>query len=70
MTAAKLLDALSVAGCNPALDGHDLTFDKEPPAELDRYLEVLLTGVRALLMGRRWCGIDPATGHFLGPARR
>ena len=66
MTAMKLLDALMVAGCNPALDGHDVTFDREPPAELDRYLDVLLTGVRALLMGRRWCGIDCATGRFLG----
>lgn len=66
MTARQLLDVLVRAGCVPALDGPDVTFDKEPPAELDRYLDVLLTGVRALLMGKRWCGLDCATGRFLG----
>ena len=67
MTAQKLLDALTVAGCAPALDGLDVTFDRDPPPELDRDLDVLLTGVRALLMGRRWYGIDCATGRAVGP---
>ena len=67
MTAAKLLDALTVAGCAPALDGPDVTFDRDPPPELDRYLDVLLTGVRALLVGKRWYGIDCATGRAVGP---
>ena len=70
MTAAKLLDALAVAGCAPALDGPDVVFDRDPPPELDRYLDVLLTGVRALLMGRRWYGIDCATGRAVGPFPR
>jgi len=66
MTATKLLDALIVVGCHPAIDGPDVTFDREPPPELNRYLDVLLTGVRALLLGKRWNGIDCATGRFLG----
>ncbi len=67
MTAEKLLDALIVAGCAPAVDGPDVTFDRDPPPELGRYLDVLLTGVRALLMGNRWHGIDCATGRAVGP---
>ena len=70
MTAKKLLDALVLAGCNPSLDGPDVVFDAEPPPELDRYLDVLLTGVRALLMGKRWYGIDCATGRAVGPFPR
>jgi len=66
MTAAKLLDALIVAGCNPAIDGLDVTFDREPPPELNRFLDVLLTGVRAQLLDKQWFGIDCATGRFLG----
>ena len=67
MTAAKLLDAIVLAGCAPAADGPDVTFDRDPPAELDRYLDVLLTGVRARLMGKRWYGIDCTTGRAVGP---
>ena len=67
MTAAKLLDALVLAGCNPVLEGPDVSFDREPPAELDRCLDVLLTGVRAVLMGKRWYGIDCTTGRGCGP---
>jgi len=66
MTAAKLLDALTVAGCRPTIDGPAVVFDADPPAELARYLDVLLTGVRAMLLGKRWFGIDCATGRFLG----
>jgi len=33
---------------------------------VNRFLDVLLTGVRALLLGKRWNGIDCATGRFLG----
>ncbi len=67
MTAKKLLDALTVVGCVPTIDGPDVMFDRDPPPELDRYLDVLLTGVRALLIGRRWYGIDCATGRTVGP---
>jgi len=69
MTAKKLLDALTVAGCNPTIDGPGVVFDADPPAELARYLDVLLTGVRALLLGKRWYGIDCATGRACGPRR-
>jgi hypothetical protein len=67
MTAKRLLDALVAAGCAPAVDGPDVVFDREPPAELDRCLDILLTGVRAILLGRRWFGIDCATGRPVGP---
>ncbi len=66
MTAAELPDALAVAGCAPTIDGPAVVFDADPPAELARDLDVLPTGVRALLLGKRWYGIDCATGRFLG----
>ena len=67
MTAAQLLAALTRAGCRPTIDGPDVVFAADPPGELARPLAVLLTGVRALLMGQRWHGIDPRTGHACGP---
>ena len=67
MTAAQLLAALTRAGCRPTIDGPDVVFVADPPGELARPLAVLLTGVRALLMGKRWHGIDPRTGHACGP---
>lgn len=66
MTAAKLLDALIAAGCDPAPGPVGLLLT-DPPAEWEKYLPILGTGVRALLLGKRWCGIDCATGRFLGP---
>jgi len=67
VTAAQLLAALTRAGCRPTIDGPDVVFAADPPGELARPLAVLLTGVRALLMGQRWHGIDPRTGHACGP---
>ena len=67
MTAAALLAALTAAGCNPAAEGEELVFGRPPPAPLDGPLGVLHTGVRALLAGRRWFGLDPATGKPCGP---
>ena len=67
MTAANLLEALVRAGCRPTIDGPDLVFDADPPRELVVNLEVLLTGVRSLLLGKRWIGIDPTTGRPCGP---
>ena len=69
MTAAKLLDSLNQVGCPPRVEGLDLVFDADPPDELARYLVVLQTGIRALLMGKRWFGIDPRTGIACGPFR-
>jgi hypothetical protein len=42
-------------------------FDRPPPAHLAGPLAVLHTGVRALLTGRRWFGLDPTTGKPCGP---
>ena len=67
MTAAELLAALRRAGCRPSVEGPDLVLDNEPPADLARAIGVLLTGLRALLTGNRWHGIDAATGHPCGP---
>ena len=67
MTATKLLDGLTRAGCSPRIEGPDLVFDADPPDELARYLEVLQTGVRALALRKRWFGIDPRTGVACGP---
>jgi hypothetical protein len=67
MTATELLAALTAAGCHPVVDGEELVSDRPPPPRLAGPLEVLHTGVRALLVGRRWYGYDPATGRACGP---
>jgi hypothetical protein len=69
MTASQLLSELRQCGCEPGVDGFDLVFDSEPPAHLAPFLAVLHTGVRAILTGRRWFGIDPTTGRSCGPQR-
>ncbi len=53
-TAHALLAAVQQYG--PTVDGDDLAFTADPPAELDALLSVLHTGVRAALTGRRWWG--------------
>ena len=64
MTAAELLDALTRAGRRPAVEGPEVVFTAPPPPALIGPLTVLLTGVRALLLGRRWYGIDrPGARH-------
>ena len=67
VTAADLLAALTRAGRRPAVDGADLTFDRPPPPDLVPFVEVLHTGLRAVLSGRRWHGCDRATGGAGGP---
>ena len=76
MTAADLLRLLVEAGGDPAAEGADLTLDADPPAELEPLVEVLHTGLRALLSGRRWFAFDaagrgcgPRTDHALDPGR-
>ena len=66
MTAARLLDLLRRAGCDPVADGWDLVLSADPPADLEPYLGLLHTGVRALLKGRRWFGLDDR-GRGVGP---
>lgn len=72
MTVAELLAALRDARCEPAVDGADLVLAADPPDALALRLEVLHTGVLALLTGKRWYGCDPATGRTvaLDPANR
>lgn len=67
MTAADLFHALNHAGCGPAVDGADLVFDRDPPADLVPLLELLHTGVRAALTGRSWHGCNRRTGGSCGP---
>ncbi len=60
-TAADLMAEALPFG--PAVEGADLVFAAEPPAELAEALAVAHTGVRALLTGRPWlgCGSDTRT---------
>lgn len=53
-TARDLLAAMQRFG--PAADGEELVFDLDPPAEFLPALAVLHTGVRAVLIGRKWFG--------------
>ena len=76
MTAADLLRRLVEAGCDPAVEGADLTLDADPPAELEPLVGVLHTGLRAILSGRRWFAFDaagrgcgPRSDHALDPGR-
>ena len=52
---ARALLAL-VAAFGPAVEGEELVFAADPPAELAAALRVLHTGVRAALAGRAWWG--------------
>ncbi|MFO0847301.1 MAG: hypothetical protein U0871_01900 [Gemmataceae bacterium] len=65
-TARALLAALADYG--PTVIGGGLTFAAAPPPALVAALKTLHTGVRAVLTGRRWFGID-ARGHGTGPGR-
>ena len=67
MTVKDLLLALSAADCTPRVEGDELAFDHEPPADLLPYVLLLQTGLRAVLSGRPWYGIDGSgTGFTLG----
>lgn len=70
MTAAELLTALRSAGCEPDAAGEELALAAVPPDALAARLEVLRTGVLAVLTGKRWYGCDLATGRtaVLDPA--
>ena len=63
MTARQLLHSLTAAGCNPSVDANELLLDSDPPSHLERYLPLLQTGVRAVLTGRVWHGLDGDTGR-------
>jgi len=66
MTVADLLALLTKAGCAPTVRGSLLELADDPPEELVAYIELLQSGVRAVLTSRRWFGID-ASGRGVGP---
>jgi hypothetical protein len=63
VTASELLAALREIGCDPDTDAGELVLAADPPDALAVRLEVLRTGVLAVLAGKRWYGCDPATGR-------
>jgi hypothetical protein len=67
-TADELLERLRAFG--PDVEGTDLVFESAPPDELAALLEVLHTGIRARLSGRRWwaCLADSPRAFELNPA--
>lgn len=65
MTAAELLAQLREVGCVPEMEDGELAFTADPPDTLAGPLEVLRTGVVALLTGRTWWGCDSDTGRSL-----
>src|SRR5207245_2467740 len=60
-TARALVAAVGPFG--PVVENDELVVDADPPPELVPVLEVLQTGVRALLAARRWYGCDGRTGR-------
>ncbi len=63
MTAADLLSALQLAGCEPAVADAELVLTADPPPALAPAVAHLHTGVRAILTGKRWYGCDTTTGR-------
>lgn len=65
-TAEKLLADLAPFG--PRVDGFDLVFDSDPDDELFAQAEILQTGLRSILTGWRWYGLDrTGLAHELSP---
>jgi hypothetical protein len=62
-TAEALLTAVGPFG--PSVDREELDFAVDPPSELVPVIEVLQTGLRALLGGRPWYGCDGETGRVV-----
>ncbi len=59
MTAEEALSLLRSAGCNPHVEGDHLVLDADPPATIDDdRLDILHTGIVAILTGRPLIGID------------
>ncbi len=67
-TADELLERVRAFG--PFVEGADLTFESAPPDELAALIEVLHTGIRARLSGRRWwaCLADSPLAFEVNPA--
>ncbi|MBN9523046.1 hypothetical protein J0H58_31790 [bacterium] len=60
MTAVTLLEA--IASYRPTVEAGDLVVESDPPPGLLARLEILHTGVRAILSGRKWQGGAYSTG--------
>src|SRR5688572_7538393 len=60
ITVAAVLARVEPFG--PSVEGAALVFDSDPPADLEPALEILHTGLRALLTGREWFGSTCADG--------
>ena len=60
-TTARALFAMIEPFKPDAIDG-ELVFTTDPPGELEPVLSILHTGIRALLIGRRWWGSTAANG--------
>jgi hypothetical protein len=56
VTARELYDRLSAAGVLLTVDGRKLLGAGDIPAELVEYVEVLASGLRAIVTGRPWWG--------------
>jgi hypothetical protein len=70
VTVRHLLAALTATRVRLEVDGPHLNWQAEgddPPPDLLAALAVLHTGLRAVITGRRWFGIDPRTGRPCGP---
>lgn len=69
-TARELCAVLHTYGV--FVDGPELAFGSTLPAELESVVEVLQTGIRAVLLGREWWGTasDKVRMVTLNPAER
>ena len=67
MTAHDLLNALRFARCGPSVDGNELVLAAPAPPALVDAVELLQSGIRAAITGRRWFGIR-SDGNGVGDA--
>ena len=64
LSAVQVFDLLRLY--DPTVEGAELIFASDPPDDLWQMAAILHTGLRAVLMNRRWFGID-TDGHSCGP---
>jgi len=66
VTVVKLLGLLTQAGCSQSVRECFLELADNAPEDLEAYVELLQSGLRAKLAGKRWFGIDE-NGRGVGP---